>query len=42
MLASLTLIIGFFPEPFFVFAERAAAQLLDPSAYVAAVKGGGA
>ncbi len=42
MLASLTLIIGFFPEPFIVFAERAAAQLLDPAAYVAAVNGAGA
>ena len=38
-LAGLTLIIGFFPEPFYVFAERAANQLLDPSAYVAAVTG---
>ncbi|TNF59611.1 MAG: Na+/H+ antiporter subunit D [Rhodobacteraceae bacterium] len=41
-LAALTLVIGFFPEPFVVFAERAAAQLLDPSAYLAAVLGGDA
>ena len=40
-LALLTLIIGFFPEPFVQFAERAAAQLLDPSAYIAAVLGEG-
>ena len=39
-LAILTVIIGVFPEPFVVFAERAAAQLLDPSAYVQAVMGG--
>jgi multicomponent Na+:H+ antiporter subunit D len=38
-LAGLTLVIGFFPEPFVTFAERAAAQLLDPSAYIAAVLG---
>jgi len=35
----LTCIIGFFPEPFVQFAERSAAQLLDPSAYVTAVLG---
>jgi len=38
-LAALTLIIGFFPDPFVTFAETAAAQLLDPSRYVAAVLG---
>jgi len=38
-LAALTCIIGLFPEPFVQFAERAADQLLDPSAYVAAVLG---
>ncbi|MFN3260125.1 MAG: Na+/H+ antiporter subunit D [Pikeienuella sp.] len=38
-LAGLTLVIGFFPEPFVAFAERAAGQLLDPSAYVTAVLG---
>jgi len=36
-LAALTLAIGLFPEPFMRFAQEAAAQLLDPSAYVAAV-----
>jgi multicomponent Na+:H+ antiporter subunit D len=35
-------VIGFFPEPFVQFAERAAEQLLDPSDYIAAVLGGGA
>jgi multicomponent Na+:H+ antiporter subunit D len=38
-LAVLTCIIGFFPEPFVQFAERAAGQLLDPTAYVVAVLG---
>ena len=38
-LAGLTLVIGFFPEPFIVFAERAAGQLLDPTAYMTAVLG---
>ena len=41
-LAGLTLVIGFFPQPFVTFAETAAAQLLDPSAYMAAVLGGDA
>jgi multicomponent Na+:H+ antiporter subunit D len=36
-LAMLTVIIGVFPQPFVAFAEAAAAQLLDPSAYIAAV-----
>ena len=39
-LAALTLVIGFFPEPFVTFAERSAAQLLNPDAYVNAVLGG--
>jgi len=38
-LATLTVIIGLFPEPFVVFAERTAAQLLDSTAYVTAVLG---
>ncbi|MEO1551112.1 MAG: Na+/H+ antiporter subunit D [Pseudomonadota bacterium] len=41
-LAALTLVIGFSPEPFVAFAERAAGQLLDPSAYISAVLGEGA
>ena len=41
-LATLTLVIGFFPEPFVVFAETAAAQLLNPEAYIQTVLGGGA
>lgn len=36
-LAVLTVTIGLFPEPFVAFAEDAAAQLLDPSAYMIAV-----
>ncbi|MGB3555682.1 MAG: Na+/H+ antiporter subunit D [Jannaschia sp.] len=38
-LATLTVLIGLFPEPFVQVATRAAAELLDPSAYVAAVLG---
>ena len=38
-LATLTLAIGLFPQPFVAFSERAAAQLLDPAPYVAAVLG---
>jgi multicomponent Na+:H+ antiporter subunit D len=38
-LAVLTVIIGVMPEPFVRFAEESAAQLLDPSAYIAAVLG---
>jgi multicomponent Na+:H+ antiporter subunit D len=38
-LAAMTVGIGLFPEPFVQLAERAAAELLDPSAYVAAVLG---
>ncbi|MDJ1006563.1 MAG: Na+/H+ antiporter subunit D [Paracoccaceae bacterium] len=36
-LAVITVVIGLFPEPFAAFAEDAAAQLLDPSAYIEAV-----
>ena len=39
MLATMTVVIGLFPAPFVMVAERAAAELLDPSAYVAAVLG---
>ncbi len=39
-LAVLTVIIGLFPEPFVLFAERAAAQLLDPTDYIETVLGG--
>ncbi|WP_333713822.1 Na+/H+ antiporter subunit D [Yoonia sp.] len=38
-LAVLTIIIGMNPEPFVQFAERSAAQLLDPTDYIAAVLG---
>ncbi|WP_292287869.1 Na+/H+ antiporter subunit D [Marivita sp.] len=38
-LALLTIIIGVMPEPFVRFAQDSAAQLLDPSAYIAAVLG---
>lgn len=40
-LAVLTLAIGFFPQFFFDFADRAAAQLLNPENYIQAVLGGG-
>jgi multicomponent Na+:H+ antiporter subunit D len=39
-LAILTVVIGLFPEPFVVFAERAAGQLLEPDEYISAVLGG--
>lgn len=39
-LATLTCVIGLFPEPFIQFAERAADQLLNPQAYIDAVLGG--
>lgn len=39
VLAALTVTIGLFPEPFVIFAERSAAQLLDPAVYVQAVLG---
>lgn len=35
-----TVLIGVFPQPFLTFAGTAAAQLLDPSAYIATVLGG--
>jgi multicomponent Na+:H+ antiporter subunit D len=38
-LAALTCIIGLFPQPFVAFAERSAAQLMEPTAYVEAVLG---
>ncbi|SFS09364.1 Na+/H+ antiporter subunit D [Yoonia litorea] len=38
-LAVLTVFIGMNPEPFVQFAERSAAQLLDPSDYITAVLG---
>ncbi|WP_102109473.1 Na+/H+ antiporter subunit D [Oceaniglobus roseus] len=38
-LATMTVIIGLFPQPFITFAEGAAAQLLDKTAYVDAVLG---
>ena len=41
-LATLTIIIGFYPEPFVQFAERSAEQLLDNTAYITAVLGEGA
>ncbi|MGR3483948.1 MAG: Na+/H+ antiporter subunit D [Paracoccaceae bacterium] len=40
-LAALTCLVGLVPEPFFAVSERAAAQLLDSTAYVAAVLGEG-
>lgn len=39
VLAALTLVIGLGAEGFFVLAERAADQLLDPTAYITAVLG---
>ena len=38
-LATFTIVIGFFPEPFVQFAEISAAQLLDSTAYIEAVLG---
>jgi multicomponent Na+:H+ antiporter subunit D len=38
-LAALTITIGLAPEPFVQVAERAAAELMDPSAYIRAVLG---
>lgn len=40
-LAALTCIIGLFPEPFVIFAERAADQLLNPQPYIDAVLNSG-
>ena len=39
-LAAMTVCIGLFPEPFVIFAEATAAQLLDPTPYIDAVLGG--
>ncbi|WP_147112462.1 Na+/H+ antiporter subunit D [Tateyamaria sp. syn59] len=39
-LAAMTLVIGFSPDPFVTFAKDAAAQLLDPTAYITTVLGG--
>jgi multicomponent Na+:H+ antiporter subunit D len=41
-LAAMTIVIGFYPEPFVQFAEVAAAQLLDPTDYVTTVLRGAA
>ncbi|MEM9709540.1 MAG: Na+/H+ antiporter subunit D [Pseudomonadota bacterium] len=38
-LAAVTIAIGLAPQPFIAFAEDAAAQLLDPTDYIAAVTG---
>ena len=38
-LAAMTITIGFFPDPFVAFAERAAAQLMEPADYIRAVTG---
>jgi len=38
-LALMTVVIGIYPEPFILFAERAAGQLLDPADYIATVLG---
>jgi hypothetical protein len=35
----MTIVIGFYPEPFVQFAEVAATQLLDPTQYVETVLG---
>jgi multicomponent Na+:H+ antiporter subunit D len=40
MLALITLAIGFYPEPFFQVADRAAAELMNPQQYINAVLGG--
>ncbi|MEM6822208.1 MAG: Na+/H+ antiporter subunit D [Verrucomicrobiota bacterium] len=41
VLAIFTVIIGLCSQPFFVVAERAAEQLLDPTSYISAVLNGG-
>jgi multicomponent Na+:H+ antiporter subunit D len=38
-LAACTVVIGLFAQPFLAVAERSAAELLDPAAYIAAVLG---
>ncbi|MBK9292208.1 MAG: Na+/H+ antiporter subunit D [Bacteroidetes bacterium] len=40
MLAAITLWIGFYPEPFYQIAEKAAFQLLNPEEYITKVLGG--
>jgi len=40
VLAAGTVVIGLFAQPFYLVAERAARELLDPAAYIAAVLGG--
>lgn len=40
MLAAITLVIGFWPEPFFRLAEQASIELMNPSNYIEAVLGG--
>ena len=39
-MATLTVLIDLFPEPFVALAERSAAQLLNPSDYIETVLGG--
>jgi multicomponent Na+:H+ antiporter subunit D len=39
-LAAMTIVIGLFAQPFWIVAERAAAEMLDPTVYAAAVLGG--
>ncbi len=41
VMCAVTVTIGIWVEPFFVFAERAAQELIEPAGYVAAVLGGG-
>jgi multicomponent Na+:H+ antiporter subunit D len=38
-MALITLLLGFFAQPFFALAELAAEQLLDPGQYIEAVMG---
>jgi multicomponent Na+:H+ antiporter subunit D len=38
VLATITVIIGLFSEPFFMLATHAAEQLLNPGAYIEAVR----
>lgn len=38
--ALITILIGLFAEPFFLYADRAAVQLLEPASYIRAVLGG--
>jgi len=40
LLALITLTIGFYPEPIFSIAERAASELMNPSIYIEKVLGG--